>query len=84
MDGEKVVNESHFSSLPKKFQVEVINTEKNLRCAKWNCLETLKMEVRVTTEVTVVVIIVVTLALMLIGYFLIGPPGNRRWNRRKN
>ena len=29
VDGEKVVNESHFSSLPKKFQVEVINTEKN-------------------------------------------------------
>jgi len=29
VDGKKVVNESHFSSLPKKFQVEVINTEKN-------------------------------------------------------
>jgi hypothetical protein len=29
MDGEKVINESHFSSLTKKFQVEVINTEKN-------------------------------------------------------
>jgi len=29
VDGEKVVNESHFSSLPKKFQVEVINTQKN-------------------------------------------------------
>ena len=29
VDGEKVVNESHFSSLSKKFQVEVINTEKN-------------------------------------------------------
>ena len=29
VDGEKVVNESHFSSLPKKFQVEVINTEIN-------------------------------------------------------
>jgi hypothetical protein len=42
------------------------------------------MEVRVTTEVTAVIIIVVTIALMLIGYFLIGPPGNRRWNKRKN
>ena len=41
------------------------------------------MEVRVTTEVTIVIIIVVTIALMLIGYFLIGPPGNRRWNKRK-
>ena len=39
VDGEKVVNESHFSSLPKKFQVEVINTEKNLRCAKWKYLD---------------------------------------------
>ncbi len=42
------------------------------------------MEVRVTTEVTAVIIIVVTIALMLIGYFLIGPPGNRRGNKRKN
>jgi hypothetical protein len=42
------------------------------------------MEVRVTSEVTVVIIIVVTIALMVIGYFLIGPPGNRRWNKRKN
>ena len=42
------------------------------------------MEVRVTTEVTIVIIIVVTIALMLIGYFFIGPPGNRRWNKRKN
>jgi len=40
--------------------------------------------VRVTSEVTVVIIIVVTIALMVIGYFLIGPPGNRRWNKRKN
>ena len=29
VDGKKVVNESYFSSLPKKFQVEVLNTEKN-------------------------------------------------------
>ena len=42
------------------------------------------MVVRVTSEVTVVIIIVVTIALMVIGYFLIGPPGNRRWNKRKN
>ncbi len=42
------------------------------------------MEVRVTSEVTIVIIIVVTIALMVIGYFLIGPPGNRRWNKRKN
>ena len=41
------------------------------------------MEVRVTTEVTIVIIIVVTIALMIIGYFLIGPPGNRRWNKKK-
>ena len=41
------------------------------------------MEVRVTTEVTVVIIIVVTVAIMVIGYFVIGPPGNRRWNRKK-
>ena len=39
MDGEKVVNESHFSSLPKKFQVEVINTQKNYARAKWKCLD---------------------------------------------
>ena len=39
VDGEKVVNESHFSSLPKKFQVEVINTEKNYARAKWKCLD---------------------------------------------
>jgi hypothetical protein len=42
------------------------------------------MEVRVTSEVAVVIIIVVTVAIMLIGYFVIGPPGNRRWNKRKN
>ena len=42
------------------------------------------MEVRVTSEVAVVIIIVVTAAIMLIGYFVIGPPGNRRWNRKKN
>ena len=41
------------------------------------------MEVRVTSEVAVVIIIVVTVALMLIGYFVIGPPGNRRWNKKK-
>jgi hypothetical protein len=29
VDGEKVVNESHFSPLPKKFQFEVGNTEKH-------------------------------------------------------
>ena len=29
VDVEKVVNESFFQPLPKKFQVEVINTEKN-------------------------------------------------------
>jgi sulfite reductase beta subunit-like hemoprotein len=39
VDGEKVVNESHFSSLPKKFQVEVTNTEKKLPCAKWKYLD---------------------------------------------
>ena len=42
------------------------------------------MEVKVTTEVTIVIIIVVTIAIMLIGYFIFGPPGNRRWNKRKN
>jgi len=42
------------------------------------------MEVRVTSEVAVVIIIVVTVAIMVIGYFVIGPPGNRRWNKRKN
>ncbi len=31
VDGKKVVNESHFLSLTKKFQLEVINTEKKLR-----------------------------------------------------
>jgi len=41
------------------------------------------MEVRVTSEVAVVIIIVVTVAIMLIGYFVIGPPGNRRWNKKK-
>jgi hypothetical protein len=41
------------------------------------------MEVRVTSEVAVVIIVVVTIAIMLIGYFLIGPPGNRRWNKNK-
>jgi hypothetical protein len=41
------------------------------------------MEVRVTSEVTVVIIIVVTVVIMVIGYFVIGPPGNRRWNRKK-
>ena len=39
VDGEKVVNESHFSSLPKKFHVEVINTEKNYARAKWKYLD---------------------------------------------
>ena len=39
VDGEKVVNEANFSSLPKKFQVEVINTEKNYARAKWKCLD---------------------------------------------
>ena len=39
VNGEKVVNESHFSSLPKKFQVEVINTEKNYTRAKWKYLD---------------------------------------------
>ncbi len=39
VDGEKVVNESHFSSLPKKFQVEVLNTEKNYARPKWKCLD---------------------------------------------
>jgi hypothetical protein len=29
VDGEKVVNEANFQPLPKKFQVDVINTEKN-------------------------------------------------------
>jgi len=43
------------------------------------------MEVRITTtELTIVIIIVVTIALMLILYFLVGPPGNRKWNRKKN
>ncbi len=41
------------------------------------------MEVSVTSEVAVVIIVVVTIVIMLIGYFLIGPPGNRRWNRKK-
>ena len=41
------------------------------------------MEVRVTSEIAVVIIIVVTVAIMLIGYFVIGPPGNRRWNKKK-
>jgi hypothetical protein len=40
--------------------------------------------VRVTTEETIVIIIVVTIALMISLYFLVGPPGNRRWNRKKN
>jgi len=39
VDGKKVVNESYFSSLPKKFQVEVLNTEKNYARAKWKCLD---------------------------------------------
>ena len=39
VDGEKVVNEANFSSLPKKFQVEVLNTEKNYARAKWKCLD---------------------------------------------
>jgi hypothetical protein len=39
--------------------------------------------VRVTSEVAVVIIIVVTVAIMLIGYFVIGPPGKRRWNKNK-
>ncbi len=41
------------------------------------------MEVRVTSDAAVVIIIVVTVAIMLIGYFVIGPPGNRRWNKKK-
>jgi len=43
----------------------------------------MKMEVRVTTEIVGVIIIVVTIAIMLIGYFLLGPPGKRRWNKNK-
>ena len=39
VDGKKVVNESSFSSLPKKFQVEALNTEKNYARAKWKCLD---------------------------------------------
>ena len=39
VDGKKIVNESPFSSLPKKFQVEVINTEKNYARAKWKYLD---------------------------------------------
>ena len=39
VDGEKVVNEANFSSLPKKFQVEVLNTEKNYARTKWKCLD---------------------------------------------
>ena len=39
VDGEKVVNEANFQPLPKKFQVEVINTEKNYARAKWKCLD---------------------------------------------
>ncbi len=41
------------------------------------------MEVSVTSEVAVVIIIVVTVAIMVVGYFVIGPPGNRRWNKKK-
>ena len=40
------------------------------------------MEVKVTTEATAVIIIVVTIAIIIIGYFLIGPPGKRRWNKK--
>jgi hypothetical protein len=29
VDGQKVVNESHFTPMPKKFQLEVGNTEKH-------------------------------------------------------
>ena len=38
VDGEKVVNEANFQPLPKKFQVEVRNSENKLRCAKWKYL----------------------------------------------
>ena len=38
VDGEKVVNESNFSSSAKKFQVEAIKTENYAR-AKWKCLD---------------------------------------------
>lgn len=34
--GKNVVNESNFSSLPKKFQIEVLNTEKNYARANGN------------------------------------------------
>jgi hypothetical protein len=39
VDGKKVVNESHFSSLSKKFQFEVGNTEKHHAYAKWKYLD---------------------------------------------
>lgn len=39
VDGEKVVNEANFSSLPKKFQVEVINTEKNYKALSGSVLD---------------------------------------------
>ena len=38
VEGEKVISESHFSSLPKKFRFEVIDTEKNDSHAKWKYL----------------------------------------------
>ena len=38
VDGQKVVNEPHFSRLPKKFQLEVGNTKKHYACAKWKYL----------------------------------------------
>jgi uncharacterized protein (UPF0333 family) len=41
------------------------------------------MGVKVTSEVTVVIIIVVTIVVMAVAYFVIGPPGNRKWNRKK-
>jgi hypothetical protein len=39
VDGEKFVNEANFSSLPKKFQVEVINTEKNYKALSGSVLD---------------------------------------------
>jgi hypothetical protein len=36
---KKFVNEANFSSLPKKFQVEIVNTEKNYARTKWKCLD---------------------------------------------
>jgi hypothetical protein len=38
VDGEKVVNEPHFSPFPKKFQLEAGNTKKHYACAMWKYL----------------------------------------------